>query len=266
MNKTATVIGFFAPALIASICSGQDGQATFDYLKAQADIVEQGRRSTKDDQIPKPPTAPVFTKQTKLKERQVQLKEYRESLTQFYTNIIQITTDSEKVLNTVQNQLSALNGARVARKAIAFTMLREQVLWDAVEVEIKLRAWATQAQEDMRKPHARDAIFPHLLLAGIESASGIGGAALAFREVAKGVSEQAKINNGKAQEKEKEQLRLDDSTAALEDAGTKLASDIEELDTKRTQLLTTIEAQYPQFGWNSLIEGHSQTGGSAIAH
>jgi hypothetical protein len=265
VTKTAALAGIFASALIATACSRQHGQATFDYLKAQMQILEQGRRNMKDHQIPKPPTPPVITKQTKPKERLAQTKEYRESLAQFYTNLIQISWESEKVFTNLQNQLSALNGARVSRKAIASTTLQEQVLGDAAEVEIKLRAWATRAQEDMLKPHARDAMIPHLLLAGIESATGIGGA-LALREIGKGMTEQAKVNSENAKEKETEQLHLDDSVAALEDARTKLASDIAELRTKRNQLLTTLGAQYPQFTWNSLFEGSSHTAGPANAH
>jgi hypothetical protein len=104
MTKPIGVLGILANALIATACNGQDGQATFDYLKAEVHIVEQGKRNLEVRHLPKPPTPPVFTKQTKPKDRLTQKKEYRESLALYYTNVIQVTTESEKLLNHVQNQ------------------------------------------------------------------------------------------------------------------------------------------------------------------
>jgi hypothetical protein len=268
LTKIVTVI---ALAALAGGCNHKqkdspDGQATFDYLKAQVKVMEQGRRNMRSLKIPKPPTEPVFTRQTKIKERLTQTKEYQASLNRFYTDVIQVSRESETVLNNVQSQLSALNPDRVARKAIALATSQEQILGDVADIEIKLRAWATRAQEDMRKPHPRAVIMPHILLGTIEAMAGPTGVLAGLHEAGKGMSEQATLNNEKAREKEAEQQHLDDSLTALEDAMTKLASDKGQLLTMRNQLITSFGAQYPEHPWNSLWTAPSESTKSDVGH
>jgi len=260
----AIALGTFAGGCDHEQKNRPDGHATFDYLKAQLEIMEQAGRDMRDHQIPKPPTELLFTRQTKPRERLRQTKEYQASLSRFYTDIIKVSRESETVLNNVQSQLSAVNGAHVARKAIALATLQEQVIGDAADMQIKLRAWATRAQEDMRKPHPRDIMLPHLALAAIETMAG--GGALAIHEMGKGMSEQTKVNSDNARAKEAEQLHLDDSLATLEDAMTKFASDKAHLLTMRNQLITTLGAQYPQHSWNSLWTAPSESTKTDVGH
>jgi hypothetical protein len=272
MSK-AVMANFVSVIALATLAAGcgqsardtRDGQATFDYLKAQAQIMEQGRRNLQSNDFPKPPTAPIFTKFTKLRDRLSQTKEYQESLTEYLTNLIQITTESEKVLNNLENQLGALNSAHVAPKAITYATLQEQVIGDAVQVAIKFRELTTRAQDDMHRPHERNVMLPHLLLADLALLSGIG-TPVAIHELGKGMSAQARANSEKAQENEAELLRLDDLVSALQDAKTKLENHKSDLLTERNQLLTMLGAQYPQHSWTSLWPAPVQTNKSDLAH
>jgi len=115
----------------------------------------------------------------------------------------------------------------------------------------------------MQKPHERDVVIPHLVLGVVELMEG---SPLGLGQIGKGMSEQAKVNSEKLQEKQAEQLRLDDSVTALEDARTTLASDVAKLLTKRNQLITTLGAEYPQFAWKSLFAQKSQNGSLPNPH
>ncbi len=89
---------------------------------------------------------------------------------------------------------------------------------------------------------------------------------MAIREVGKGISAQATHNSEEAQENEAEHLRLNDVVATFQDVKTKLESDKSDLLTKRSQLLTTLAAQYPEQPWSSLWPTPSETNKSDLAH
>jgi hypothetical protein len=245
-------------AIILTACNRQDGKATFEYLTEQHQILQQGREKIKDHEIPTPPATPVFTKQTRPIDRIKVTNEYRQALARYYTNVIQKSRESEKVLGDLQGQMSGLSSGGVDQEAVACVTLQEQTLGDAAQMLVKLRAWATQEQQDMRKRPARDVALPRVVLGVLELAHGD---LLGLHQIEKGMSAQGKIASVKAAE----QLRLDALVEALEDASTKLAGDRAELLTTRNQLVTKLGARYPHYAWNSLFAGNGARAGSANA-
>jgi hypothetical protein len=256
MNTTKWLAAGVGFAITLTACNRQDGKATFEYLMHQHQIVEQAKRNMRDHEIPKPPATPVFTKQTRLIDRIRMTKEYRQAVAGYYADVIQKSGDSENMVNDLQNQMSKVTSRGVDQEAMACVALQEQTLGDAAQMLVKLRAWANREQEDMRKPHPRDAALPHVVFGIWELTQGN---PLGLRQIEKGMIEQGKFNSAKAAE----QQHLDDLVKALEDASTKLASDGAELLTTRNKLVTKFGARYPHYEWNLLFADKSERADSA---
>ena len=210
-------------------------------------------------EMPNPPATPVFTKQTRPVDRIKLTNEYRQALARYYTDLIQKSREFEKVLGDLQGQMAAVSSAGVDQETVACVALQEQTLGDAAQMLVKLRAWATQEQQDIRKGPPRDGALPHVVLAAMEIA--YGGGLLSLHEIGKGVAAREESASAKATE----QLRLNDLETALQDASTKLAGDRAKLLTRRNQLVTELGARYPHYAWSTLFIGKGEKAASANA-
>ena len=240
------LFGLISSVFLAAACSAQDAKTTFDYLNQEREILQQAKQGLRNHPVAKAPRAPIFTRQTTHKDRLTATKKYRQETAEYLTNLIELSTDSEKLANQVQNKLSSVNGVGVDQQAIHLVTLHEQILGDLAQVCFKLRFWATREESNLHKTHSRDPVLPDFVLGIVKIAYG---SPMGFVQIGKGMSEQGEINRKKAAE----QSRRDDLLSALEDARIKLESDKAELVTARNQLVTTFAARYPDYSWSTMF-------------
>ncbi len=231
-------------------CSRQDGKASFEFLKAQHKIWENTKLELKKYSIPKPPSAPVFSRQTPLRQRMEDNKVYRDALDRYLSTVIQNSQESERLLSDAQSRISALNSAGIHPDAAALAKLYEHFLGDAVQVYVEMKALATIEQTELRQNNKDDLITP--LVIGIleavatDNPSPIAGAFL------KGASQNIKRQQAIKSQTESHLMHLQEVVAAFE-------RDKSQTITKRSELITSFGAKYPGYPWNSLLPATAQS-------
>lgn len=228
-------------------CSRQGGKESFEYLKAQHQILENTKLKLKQYSNPKPPSAPVFSRQTLPRQRLEATKAYHDAMNRFLSGVIQNSEESERLLNDAQTRISALNSAGIHPDAIVLAKLYEQSLGDRVQLCVEIKALATLEKNKLRQNKQHELITPFIIeiLEAVvtENPTVVAGAFL------KGVSQNMKQDEQDVESRREEQshfMRLQEVVAACE-------RDVSQTITKRSELITSFGAKYPGYPWNSLL-------------
>jgi hypothetical protein len=233
-------------------CSRQNGKATFEFLKAQHDILESTKLELKKYSYPKPLAAPVFSRQTPLRQRLQAIKAYNDAQDDFLTDVIQDSEESLRVLHDAQTRISALNPADIQPAAIALAKLYEQSLGDGAQVCAEVKALATLERVQLRRNKNKNQELITPLITGVIDgliADNVAAGAVTFL---KGISTDIELDNELRQEIDTHFLHLQEAVATLE-------QDKSQTITKRSELITSFGAKYPGYPWNSLLPVTTQS-------
>ena len=231
-------------------CSRQGGKESFEFLKAQHEILENTKLELKKHSNPKPPSAPVFSRQTPLRQRLEATKAYHDALDRFLSAVIQNSEESERLLNDAQTRISALNPARIHPDAAVLAKLYEKSLGDKVQVYVEMKALATIEQNELRQNKQHELITP--LIIGILDAVVTDNPAVGAGEFLKGVSQNMKKDIERQQAEQSHFMHLQEVVAAFE-------RDSSQTITKRSELITSFGVKYPGYPWNSLLPATAQS-------
>jgi hypothetical protein len=232
-------------------CARNDGRKTFEFLKAEHDIIENAKIELQQCSNPKPPIPPAFLagkgKQGGNREQSAEIKDYHAALNAYWNTVVQNCQQAERILNGTEAKMSGLDSAGVEDDAINLAKSYVRSIGDQVQVIVEVEALAKLEQPKLRQNGQSKLIFS--LVAGLlEKPSPT---ALALTLVKDALNNQ-KQEIDQDQETQSHFTRLQESIATLN-------HDIADAITKRTELLTSYHAKYPKFVWNELLPTVMQT-------
>jgi hypothetical protein len=233
-------------------CARNGGEKTFEFLKAEHDILENAQVELKKCSNPKAPTPPIYRQGQIIsgRERIAEIKNYRDALNAYLNAVIQNSQRAEHILNDAETKISGLDSAGVTEDAIDLTKGYERSLGDSVQVFVEFEALAKLDQTGLRQSEQPKLLAP--LLAGILDAMVAKNPAVGASVILKSVSDDTKQKIERNQEAQSHFAYFQEAVAAFKhDSGDTI--------TKRSELVTSYGAKYPKFAWNKLLPATVQT-------
>src|SRR6267378_1999463 len=143
MNRVKLPFCVFTICCITMLvgCARNNGRKTFEFLKAEHDIVETTKIELKQYLISQPPTPPDLSKtKPKSRERGAELKKYHDALSAYWNAVIQNSQQAERILNDAETKISRLDSAGVGEDAINLTKSHERSFGDWVQIYVETEA------------------------------------------------------------------------------------------------------------------------------
>jgi hypothetical protein len=231
-------------------CARNDGKKTFEFLKAEHDILENTQVELKQCSNPKAPTPPVFRKGEIIsgRERLAEIKNYRDALNAYLNAVIQNSQQAERILNDAETKISGLDSAGVTEDAINLTRSYESSFGDWVQVFVEIEALAKLDQAKLHQ-NGQSQLFPSLIVGILDMMEN---PAIGTGVILKGVTNDMKQQIERNQEAQSHFAHLQEAVAAFKhDSGITI--------TKRSELVTSYGAKYPKFAWNEVLPATVQT-------
>jgi peroxiredoxin family protein len=232
-------------------CARNDGRKTFEFLKAEHDIVENTKVELKQSIKPvRFPTPPVFSASVNRSERIAKTKQYHDALNNYWNTIIQNSQQAERILNDAETKISGLDSAEAGDDAINLTKGYESSFGDRVQVFVEIEALAKLEQTKLNKNEQSHLIAS--VIPGILETVATDNPAFAVNSFLKGASSDLNQENKQDQEIQAHLTRLQEMMETFKhDSG--------DLITKRSELVTSYRAKYPKFSWDELVPTAGQT-------
>lgn len=246
MNKVKPLFCVFIICCITILvgCARNDGKKTFEFLKAEREILENTKVELKQCSNPKPPTPPIFEATVNKQERREQsakIKNYHDALNDYWNTVIQNSQKTDRILNEAETKISRLDSAGVGEEAINLTKSYESSFGDWVQVSIEIEALAKLEQTKLRQ-NGQSKLFVSLIAGIIEKMSP---ATLAFTNIKDVLSDQKQEIN--------QDQEIQSHLTHLQEAVAVLNHDVADAITKRSELVTSCRAKHPQFAWKELL-------------
>jgi hypothetical protein len=225
-------------------CSHNEGKATFDFLKAEREIIDETVAKIRQLPFPKVPVTPGSARGMTVRQRKEAEKKYSEAMEQYCGGMIHTTDQVMALLNDAQTRLSRLDASGIDKGAIALTKSYDQLLGDVAQEMVEFKALITLARDEFRQKK-QDPVFKGLVvgvLEGIFTGSWIVGG----REVLKSVSRDTQQKNDISREAEGQLLRFQEARSAVE-------RDRSRTFTRRSELATTLRSRYAGFAWGLVL-------------
>jgi hypothetical protein len=222
-------------------CARNDGKKTFEFLRAEHEIIENAKIELKQCSNPKTPTPPVFSADVNHQERLAEIKKYHAALNAYWDAIIQNSQKAENIFSSAEIKVSGLDSTGVGEDAINLTKAYERSFGDAVQVFGEFEALAKLQQIKLHK-NGQSQLFVSMVAGIIEK---ISPATTAFT-LTKDVLSDQKQAIDKDQETQSHLTHLEEAVAIFK-------HDIADVITKRSELVTSYRAKFPKFEWNELL-------------
>jgi len=222
-------------------------------LKAEHDILENTKVELKQCSNPKPPVPPdLSATKPKSRERGAEIKKYHDALNAYLNTVIQNSRQTVHILNDAETKISGLDSAGVGEDAINLTKSYESSFGDGVQVFVEIEILAKLEQTKLRQ-NGQSKLFIPLVAGIIEKVSP---STLAFTLIKDVLSDK------------KQQIDQDQETqfhlTHFQEAVATLNHDVADVITKRSELVTSDRAKYPNFSWNELLPTEIQTNRNGV--
>jgi hypothetical protein len=225
-------------------CARNDGRKTFEFLKAERDIIDNAKAELNKCSSPKPPSPLAVSKSKKLNREQLETeKAYHIALDQYLSLLIQNSQQAERILNDTETKISGLNSSGVGEDAINLTKSYEQSFGDTVQLFVEVEALAKLDQNKLRNNQQSKLFAP--FIAGILDAA-TGNPATGADVFLKSVSNAIKQEIEQDHEAQSHFIHLQEASEILK-------HDVGDAITKRSELITSYGAKYPEYSWNLLL-------------
>ena len=228
-------------------CARNDGKKTFEFLKAEHDILENAKTGLIQCSNPKPPTSPVFSTGVNRQERLTEIRNYHAALNAYWNAVIQNGQRAEPILNGAETKISGLDSAGVGEDAITLAKSYERLFGDQAQVIVEIEALAKLEQTKLRQ-NGQSKLFVSLFAGIIEKIS----PATLVLTLTKDVLSEKEHEIGQDQETQSHYARFQEAVVTLN-------RDIADVITKRSELVTSYRAKYPKFAWSELLPASVQT-------
>jgi hypothetical protein len=239
-------------------CARSQGKKTFEFLKAEREILRNTKEELKKCSNPKPPSPPDLSEARNGLERIKAAKEYRVALRHYWNTVQQNSLKAEYVLNEAETKISRLDSSGIGDDAINLATDYEHLVGSMVQIQVETKAIAELFQAELQENREAEAAR-HLMAAALVAAADyctVG--ALTPVVLAKGagtfltgVASDASRDNERSQELQTHRANLQ-----------KVVSDVEhyhgEVITKRSELVTSYRVKFPEYDWSSFLPSEEQ--------
>ncbi|MGA2603688.1 MAG: DUF5666 domain-containing protein [Verrucomicrobiia bacterium] len=238
-------------------CARSQGKKSFEFLKAEREILRNTNEELKKCSNPKPPSPPDLSEARNGIERTKAIKEYRVALRHYWNTVQQNSLKAERVLDEAETKISRLDSSGIGDDAINLATDYEHLLGSMVQIQVETKAIAELFQAELQENREAEAAR-HLMAAALVAAADYctGGAltpvlAKGAGTFLTGVASDAKRGSERSQE-------LQTHSANLQ----KVIADVEhyhgEVITKRSELVTSYRAKFPEYDWSSFLPSEEQ--------
>jgi len=152
-------------SILAGCARGQ-GKKTFEFLKAEREILRSTKEELKKCSNPKPPSPPDLSEAQNGLERIRAAKEYRVALRHYWNTVQQNSLKAERVLNETETKISRLDSSGIGDDAINLATDYEHLLGSMAQIQVETKAIAELLQAELQENRAADAVR-HLMAAAL---------------------------------------------------------------------------------------------------
>jgi Cu/Ag efflux protein CusF len=239
-------------------CGRSQGKKTFDFLKAEREVIESMKNEALKFPKPKPPSPPDYSEAHNAFQRSQINKAYRVASGQYFGSVIQYSQQVEKLVNEAETTISRLDSSGIGDDAVNLTKDYEQMLGDTVQQCVEVRAVLKLAQAELMEN--KQAELGSHLVSGALALAAVAFSAGALTPAAltagagtffKGVSSDENRDSERNEELQSHYANLQKVVAELEHYRG-------EVVTKRSELVTAYRAKYPQYEWSSVLPSEVQ--------
>jgi MFS superfamily sulfate permease-like transporter len=242
-------------------CGRSQGKKTFEFLKAEREILNNTNSTIKQHPKPKQPTPPDLSNDWTRSERADDIKAYRVAMAQYFGAAIQYSQQVEKLANEAQTKISRLDSSGIGDDAVDLTKDYEQELGSRVQECVEVEAILKLAQAELKENRQAE-LASHLLKGALVLAADYctAGALTPMALTAgagtflKGVSSDVNRDSERNEE-------LQSHYASLQKVVAEFDHYRGEVVTKRSELVTAYRAKYPQYDWSSVLPSEEQAAG-----
>ena len=138
-------------------CARRQGGKTFEFLKAEREILKNTSVELKKYSNSKPPSPPDFSEERNRIERTKATKEYRDTLRHYWNTVQQNSLQAERVLNEAETKISRLDSSGIGDDAINLATDYEHLLGSMVQIQVEIKAVAEVFQGELQEDREAEA-------------------------------------------------------------------------------------------------------------
>jgi MFS superfamily sulfate permease-like transporter len=241
-------------------CGRSQGKKTFEFLKAEREILNNTNSTIKQHPKPKQPTPPDLSNDWTRSERADDIKAYRVAMAQYFGAAIQYSQQVEKLANEAQTKISRLDSSGIGADAVDLTKDYEQELGSRVQECVEVEAILKLAQAELKENRQAE-LASHLLKGALVLAADYCTAGALTPALAAGAGTVFKGVVSDENRADQRNDELQSHVANLQKVVAEFDHYRGEVVTKRSELVTAYRAKYPQYDWSSVLPSEEQAAG-----